>query len=294
MSLLPAWSIRVYRSIAARRHPILTMVILASSLIAGCTPDSTNPRFAVTGEFIDSEWSRLRAQPAVLERPLVVLGGYRSPSLFAGGVASDLRRLTGAGQDQVLAIGYPFDDNFPTLARRVVDAVEKRWPSDDPDRTIEVDVVGLSMGGLVARAAAASPHIPATFSGSEPPLGPPKALRIRRLFTLGTPHRGALLAETIALDPMAIDMKPGSGFLAALNAKLATSTYELICYARTRDDIVGATNAAPPGREPIWVEGPRFFSHHTTHDDRRFLVDIARRLRGETPLGHEGEAPPRD
>lgn len=195
-----------------------------------------------------------------------------------------LRLLTGADRDRVLAISYPFRGDIDTIVPMVVDRIEARWPSDDPERTTEVDVVGISMGGLIARAAEAG-H--ALDDGH-------KLLNINRLYTLATPHRGATLANHFRLDPAARDMKPGSEFLEWLNAELEHAEYDLICYARLHDGWVGATNTAPPGHDPIWLGGLAWGSHFTITQDRRILADIALRLRNEEPIAPEPSPPPHD
>lgn len=148
------------------------------------------------------------------------------------------------------------------------------------------------MGGLVARLAALAPE-------AREPFGIPTELprlNIARLFTLATPHRGASLAGIVALDAAARDMKPGSPFLRDLDAaEPDPRLYEMVCYARLRDAWVGATNTAPPGTNPIWVPTPaRNLAHLTVSRDRRILLDIARRLRGEPPLALEPSPPPRN
>src|SRR5262249_28819714 len=146
-----------------------------------------------------------------------------------------------------------------------------------------MDVIGISLGGLVARASA----IPFP-SDAEP------ALNIIRLFTLCTPHRGALAAEHVRLDDSLRKMRAGSGFLAVLNAALPAARYELIPYARTKDIFGGATRSAPPNQEPIWFEGPPLVAHHLAMFDKRIQIDIARRLRGEPSIAPAPSRPPRD
>ena len=66
-----------------------------------------------------------------------------------------------------------------------------------------------------------------------------RRLKIVRLFTLGTPHGGAKLAEVARPDAAARDMRAGSAFLTALDRSLAGASYELVCYTRLRDTWVG-------------------------------------------------------
>lgn len=233
---------------------------------------------------IDSEWDRMTSEPRPLERPVVVLAGYRSPPMLAPSLKARLVRLTSHEHDDYLAVGYMLQSEFDNLVEFTVKRVDDRWPSEDPDQTIEVDVVAISMGGLVARYAAV-PTDRRTAGG--------KRLNIRRLYTLASPHQGAKLADAIAPDRAARAMRPGSDFLAMLDSELELSGYELVCYAHLNDVWVGATRTAPPGQEPIWNGGTAIMSHFTASQDKRFHIDIARRLRGEEPLG-EPSRPPRD
>ena len=89
-------------------------------------------------------------------------------------------------------------------------------------------------------------------------------------------------------------MRPGSDALARLDRALEHADYEMVCYAQVNDTWVGATRSSPPGREPIWTRGTFMFSHFTTSENRTVLIDIARRLRREEPLGREGGPPPLD
>lgn len=247
---------------------------------------TANPSYPATDADVRRERARMAADPTPLARPVVVLGGWRSPFWQAANMARRIAGVTSADPSDVLAIAYFRAGRIGHAARLVCEAVAARWPSAAAERTVEVDVVGVSMGGLVARAAAAG-----MTDGGEP--ATPR-LCIRRLFTLGTPHRGARLAMFVAPDPAARDMRPGSAYLAALDEAAAAADYELIPYARTRDGWVGATRTAPPGAHPIWTEGPVWLSHMTITWDDRILVDIARRLRGEPPLARGGSPPPTD
>jgi pimeloyl-ACP methyl ester carboxylesterase len=152
----------------------------------------------------------------------------------------------------------------------MVGRVERAFDSGEGYETVEVDVVGVSMGGLVARFAAID-------SG-----GVHKRLVIKRLFTISTPHRGAELAALPTADRKQLGMRAGSAFLAALYA--AEQGYEIVPYARLGDVIVGVENCAPEGEVPIWVRN-RFLepAHMAAQRDPRFTADIARRVRGEAP-----------
>ena len=254
--------------------------------LTGCfTIHVDNPAFPAKGAEIEADLSRMRAEPVGIQRPVLVLGGYRSPMPIAKGLAGRLCELTGASRDEVVDLSYIFSDTVEGPARRAVALVEARFPSDDPDWTTEVDVVAISMGGLVARLAAAEPELRGEPGG--------KRLRIRTIYSLASPHRGAILADWIRLDSACRSMQPGSAFLASLDEAFAGRDYEVVPYAVLRDTWVGARHASPVGMEPIWVSGRVMLSHHLVSFNKRIQADVARRLRGEEPLGLPSE-PPRE
>ncbi|MEO1129166.1 MAG: hypothetical protein AAFX05_05575 [Planctomycetota bacterium] len=218
-----------------------------------------------------------------LPRPLLVLSGWRSWPVMAWHLARDIRVQLDVSPDQIAWRSFATVSSFDAAVRRTMQLVTATWPSDDPDWSCEVDVVGVSMGGIIARAAAAG----TTHHGHR--------LRIRRLFTLASPHRGARLAKHIAIDAAARDMRPGSPFLRRLDEALEHADYELICYARLGDQWVGATNTAPPGMDPIWVKPQGLtMSHLMVSNDARIVEDICRRLVGSEPLLGPPSQPPRD
>jgi len=263
---------------------ILTLLLLLTP--CGCATSIPNAMFPAEGEIVDAEEARMRETRVQLERPVLILAGYRSTMRQPARVAERLRLMTSGRRGDFLPVSYFWVTDIDEATRRAIEAVEERWPSDDPDWTTEVDVVAISMGGLVARLGATE-----QFGAAAPGR---KRLRINRLFTMATPHRGAILADLIALDSAAKDMRSDSRFLLGLDEALRDASYEIIPYARTRDTTVGASRTAPPDCEPIWVDGPALFSHATIALDGRILIDIARRLRGEWPLAFRGSAPPMD
>lgn len=223
------------------------------------------------------EIERMRCEARTLERPVVVLGGWRAWQFNSEGLAHRLRRLTSGRAEDFLAVSFMRHNRLETAAQLAIRAVQRRWASATTDESIEVDVIGVSMGGLVARLAAME--------------GSPR-LKIARLFTLATPHRGASLANRIAIDRAARDMRTGSAQLGRLDACIGS--VNVTCYARLRDRIVGARNASPHGSHPNWIPGPRALSHVLVTTEPVFIADIALRLRGEPNLGLPCSAPPRD
>ncbi len=239
----------------------------------------TNPAYPATDVQVRSVIEQMRDDPVGLDRPVVVLSGWRSPARGARSLAHQIAELTGADEDQIVTISYMWARDIEPLGDRVVSAVEERWPSDDPERTTEVDVVAISMGGIVARWAASDRGAGA------------RRLNINRLYTLASPHRGAVIADPFPVEPAARQMTAGSEFLAHLDADYERGAYPIVPYAVLHDWMVGATRTAPPGAEPIWVPGRVGLSHHMVSREPRIVADLVRRLRGEQPLGAPSEPP---
>lgn len=230
------------------------------------------------------EAARLRESPVALQRPVGVLGGWRTPHLTARTLADRLCALTSGRIEDFVAVSFLRAWRVEEAAAKASRAIESAFGGGDEGWTREVDVVGVSMGGLVGRTMEAG-AFGRWGEGA-------KRVRVRRLFTLATPHRGARMARLAAPDGAARSMRPGSAFLSRLDDALRASDMELVPYARTRDGMVGATNAAPWGMDPVWLEGPRALSHLTITQEWRFVIDVARRLRGEGAwVRSEGPAP---
>lgn len=237
-----------------------------------------NPDFQPPPEGVHADLARMAATPLAAPRPLITLSGWRAITLPAQLLANRLRRAI--GHVETLALSFTLIHRFEDAAEHLIRRVNERFPASSTTQTAEVDIVATSMSGLVSRLAAI-------------PIKDRHQLRIRRLFTLATPHRGAAIARRLAPDPCVRAMKPGSDFLAHLDAALPAAQFELICYARLRDAWVDARNTSPPGQNPFWTPGPRLWSHHTITTDRLIIADVARRIRAEQPLARRASTPPR-
>ena len=250
---------------------------------AGCasgTRASVNPSFPVSIKDADADLQRTGSSRKALERPLVVITGFGDIGILAAEMRA---RLPGLIDDRrLLAISVGDCWTFDACRKKVIAAVDKAFPSTDPLYTAEVDVIGCSMGGLVARDVSLPPR---THGDS------PRRLRIARLFTISAPNRGAIRAAVLPLLlPVQGDMRPGSEFIRRLNQ--AEAGYPICSYVRLGDYIVGEENAALPGRVAWWVPTPFLqHSHNQAFTDLRILADILRRLRGEPPLTVEPAAP---
>ncbi|QOV89496.1 lipase family protein [Humisphaera borealis] len=211
------------------------MFICGSLLFAaGCGTRPENSSFPLSVSAADKELVAIQAERKPLSRPVVVIDGYLDPGLGSAVVANWVRKLT-PDEKQVVTVSLLTTTNFDACRQKIVAAVEEAFPSDDPAATQEVDVIGLSMGGLAARYAAlpavgerpatlAATAVPATTlppttvptstvstTASSAPEGAPssapstdpaellkptgKRLRIARLFTLSSPHQGAAMAD---------------------------------------------------------------------------------------------------
>jgi len=263
--------------------------------LAGCSADRPlNPSFPLTLAAARDAWRAMDAQPRTPPRPVVVIGGILDSPARVQRLAARLRALT-ADDAVIVGVSVRHAPSFEAALTALHAALRQHLSTPPGAGAPQVDVVGVSMGGLVARYAAMDPARRAALRPAAQPAGAPPALAIRRLFTLATPHRGARLARLPAPQPRVRDMRAGSRFLRALDADLASQTaagLRLYPYARRGDAVVGSANSAPPGRHPLWVTNQPFqFAHSQIDADERILVDIARRLRGEPPYTSLPAAP---
>lgn len=260
-------------------------LLAAVHMLGGCSFISgPSASFTATNEEVRDRCNEMKANPVGLTRPLIIIDGWRQFDWSSAAIASDIRKFTGAEKSLVKPVSFPTHSSLQAMANEIVMRVERDWPSDDPEWTSEVDVVAHSMGGIVGRLAALPNE-----KGKER-----KRLRIRAIYTISTPHRGARMARVFPLDQAARDMRPGSKVITRLNDALPDARYELVCYTQLNDWTVGAKNTAPPGRNPIWTTGTFFGSHMLAKKNLRILGDIALRLRGETPMAEPSEPPPRN
>ena len=251
-------------------HALLQIAMLLG--LPACA-GMVNPSFPVSMEDARADLQRMRERPHALERPVVVLAGYLDPGLGSAWLAWKIRNLT--GDPRVIGVDFFTCSTFDDCRARVIEEVSRAFPSANPDETAEVDVIGMSMGGLVARHAA-MPQRDGTSS---------KRLKLARLFTIGSPHRGARMAAIPSFHTLHLSMRVDSPFLSQLNAAYPDADYKVYSYVRLGDSIVGVENSAPPGESPWWVSGGLCPSAHIgAVMDPRIHSYIARRLRSERPF----------
>lgn len=273
------------------QHALLMSGVQSASLgglvvaLMGCVfnaPD--NPSFPLTSAAASDALAEMRTAPRTLERPVIVVGGYMDPGFGTRSLVRRLRRLT--GDDRVYGISFGWVWTFEACREKVIDRLQHILPSGDPEWTTEVDVVGISMGGVISRYAASR-----IDRGPEPVVA--RRLRIARLFTISTPHRGAIIADTLpGWNRLHIDLRSNSPFLRGLNT-LPKPRYAIYPYVRLGDLVVGERNSIPPYDDGVWwVPTPCLGAGHMgAVFDLRIIADIARRLRGETPFSRRPRSP---
>ncbi len=271
------------------RLPNVLILCMTLPLLAGCPGRLANPSFDLGRDKAMADIKRIEHDGLFLRRRVVVLGGWTDP-FFVQRYWVDQLVASGVDERDVLGMSFVGAFSFDACRQQLLEAVEARWPSDDQVLTVPVDVVAFSMGGLVARYAAAPPMVlPQAQAQST---APPRRLHIRRLFTISTPHRGASLAVLPTLDSRVADMRTDSVFLSYLDAALRDAEYALYPYVRLYDSMIGESNAAPPGMRAWWVANPPFSRpHHDAYRDPRIVADILRRLRGDPPWSTLPPAP---
>jgi hypothetical protein len=253
----------------------LILAVLLLCPIGGCGP--RNPSFPLSANQANIELSQMRRDPKPLERPLIIVAGYGDPGFADAHLAEKMGPCL--DDDRIARVSFSGAETFDDCRRMLIESVDAQFPGTDPARTVEVDVVANSMGGVIARYAA------------DPSVGD-RYLWVARLFTISAPHRGAQMANVPFANELVVDMRPGSEFLEGLNERNRDPDYELIPYARIGDTWVGEENTAPPGEVPWWVPNRAFEpAHLTAYGDPRIIADILRRLRGETPYTTEPRAP---
>lgn len=289
------------------RRCLLRVAMAWLTLIAatGCHLNHPhNPDLGVTRDQASSLLEKMRRDPKPLPRPVLVLGGWADPGFATNDLRSHIRSIT-TKDHPVIGVSFFGVSSYEQAGRRVrrvaaealnerdrAAAAKSKPARTQPDAPIDVDVVAFSMGGIVARSLARDLTNQPTDRAKRDHASLPIRLRITRLFTISAPHRGAKLARLPSWDPVVSRLNPDGEYIDKLNDGWESIGYELHCYVRLGDGIVGAPNAAPPGVTPRWVETPPLGDgHNGARSDPRILADIARRLRGEAPIFRDPPPP---
>lgn len=221
----------------------------------------------------------MRQSRRSLDRPLIICGGFTDIGIGPAVLRGKLQGVI--DDDRILTLSFADCLSIESCRRKLVAAIDERFGRGDNDaETVEVDLIGLSMGGLVAVSSAAD-----LGDGA-------RRVNARRIFTLASPLTGARLAvrAPIAMTQLHTDMRPGSRLYQTLQS--APLDAEIFSYTRLNDQIVGEEFSAMPGHTPWWAPTPPLEGAHLKGTaDVRFLADIARRLRNEPAFGRIPPAP---
>jgi len=266
--------------VAAARRSVMALLAgaVGSAAISACTATApANPSFPLTSSEAKAALREMKETRVRQQRPLVIVGGYGDPGFATSSIRDVLEPLF--IEPTIVVVNLDGVNTFDGARAKLIKAIQKALPSDDPTTLTETDVIGNSMGGVVA------------WYATDAPAGTPAA-RIATLYTIASPFQGAEVAKTFPLNDLVRDSQPGSPFLTRLAEDRQGRGPRIIPYTRSDDTYVGASNTAPMGELPWWVPAQPFRSGHmTSFNDERILADIARRLRHEAPFTTEPRSP---
>ncbi|HVT89699.1 MAG TPA: hypothetical protein VHD56_12660 [Tepidisphaeraceae bacterium] len=232
-----------------------------------------NSSFSATPRQARQVIDEMRREPKQLHEPLLIVGGFLDMNLSPPDLADFFSRISSSSK--IITVSLGMCTSFEECRRTIIAAADQACPSADPVWTSQVDVVGVSLGGLASRYAAAPSR----------DINDRRRLKIARLFTISSPHAGATLARHVGFTEFHRDMQPGSEFLKMLAREDGRAGYTLIPYKHLHDEVVGEQFAAPLGVSPWWLDDVFEPSPHLAAVlDERIRADIALRLRDETPL----------
>ncbi|MEV8536013.1 alpha/beta fold hydrolase [Streptomyces sp. NPDC051211] len=213
----------VPRSGAALRAAALELVVLAGHLLLyptgirqertpppgrGDTPGARPPALLLHG-FTDN-----RSVFVLLRRSLAAHGGRRVETYNYSPLTRDLREA----------------------ARRLDRRVEELCARTGQDR---VDLVGHSLGGLVAR------YYVQCLGGDA---------RVRTLVTLGTPHSGTTVAPFMDAHPVVRQMRPDSELMAELRAPAPGCRTRFVAFWSEFDELMAPTDTARLEHPDLFAE----------------------------------------
>jgi pimeloyl-ACP methyl ester carboxylesterase len=151
-------------------------------------------------------------------RPLVALPGLAdNTSIFA-----ELKTaLESCGAGPVVSFSYsPLLGKIQTAAARLADQIEQLCAISGEN---QVDLVGHSLGGLIAR------YYVQRLGG---------CARVGTTVTIGTPHGGTIAAMLPTPLPLVRQLRPDSDLLTELTEPAPGCTTRFIAYAGDRDQLV--------------------------------------------------------
>ncbi|MBQ0986065.1 alpha/beta fold hydrolase [Streptomyces sp. F63] len=166
--------------------------------------------------------------PSRLRLPVPASGPDRPPVLLLHGFIDNrsvfvlLRRsLRRHGHRRVEALNYsPLTCDIRSAAVALAERVEEICEHTGHSR---IDVVGHSLGGLIAR------YYVQRLGGDS---------RVRTLVTLGTPHSGTTAAPWLSAHPLIRQMRPDSPVIRELSAPAPECATRFVCFWSELDQVV--------------------------------------------------------
>ena len=265
-------------------HRVYGLCLILTAMLLGLTGcnigQPQNPSFPLEVGEAQQAISQMEQNPVTPVRPVVIAGGWGGTNLAKLPVTKELRRALGARN--VIIVTFNGCKNFTECRRRLIGGIQRALACSDPMTTPEDDVVGVSLGGLVAIDAAAPPVDPAR--------GDARQMKIVNLYTISTPFHGANMAfmpGSKFLD----DMMENSDYLTRVRSEVKRADYNIIAYGRMGDFWVGVDNVEAAGYPFYWLPNRGLEDAHHGFKDPRIIADIARRVRGEQPYTKSPPAP---
>jgi triacylglycerol lipase len=178
--------------------------------------------------------------------PILLVHGLMDTSYKMRKIASHLRGL-GWQVFDIDLIPNNGAAKLEILAGQVADLIERTF---DPDRSI--DLLGFSMGGLVAR------YYIQRLGGID---------RVQRFITISTPHNGTIAAH-FSIQPGCIQMRPDHEFMKDLNRDVDRlnslnftslwTPFDLIILPPSSSQLgIGTEQTIPAITHPLMVSDPR-------------------------------------
>ncbi|HVW40203.1 MAG TPA: alpha/beta fold hydrolase [Amycolatopsis sp.] len=156
-------------------------------------------------------------------RPLVVLPGLAdNTSIF-----TELKQaLESCGAGPVVSFSYGWLDDVRVAAARLADQIEQLCTVTRSD---SVDIVGHSLGGLIAR-------YYVQRLGGHP--------RVGTLITIATPHGGTIAARLPSPLPVTRQLRPGSDLLLELAEPAPGCATDFVAFCGSADELILPTRNA--------------------------------------------------
>ncbi|WHM31225.1 alpha/beta fold hydrolase [Streptomyces sp. BPPL-273] len=249
------------------------LLLYPSGIIQERRPAPPLPRAGLEASEPDPPTCRL---PAPVDTPVVLLHGFidnRSVFLL-------LRRsLAQHGRHQVDSLNYsPLTCDIRTAAELLGRHIEEICERTGSER---VDVVGHSLGGLIAR------YYVQRLGGDR---------RVRTLVTLGTPHAGTRVMPLADAHPIVRQMRPGSAVIEELSRPTPGCRTQFVSFWSDLDRVMDPLETACLDHPDLAVQNVRVTGvghlalpvHPTVATGIRQALDAVEAEAGAEPRGRAG------